>query len=92
MTPEPPTTSVRRKACARIGAPAAALLLFLASPGHALPGKAPGAPVAEPAPSFSQRSAVEKASRSRYRDLEVASLVLILVAGGAAVWWTFRRK
>jgi hypothetical protein len=31
-------------------------------------------------------------SRSRYRDLEVASLVVILVAGGAAILWAVRRR
>jgi len=41
--------------------------------------------------SFEERAAVEKMSRSRYRDLEVASLVVILVAGGAAIYWAVRR-
>lgn len=45
-----------------------------------------------PAGIMEQRRAVEKASRSRYRDLEVASLVVILVAGGGAIWWALRRK
>lgn len=44
------------------------------------------------APTFEDRAAAERMSRSRYRDLEVASLVVILVAGAGAVLWTFRRK
>jgi hypothetical protein len=31
-------------------------------------------------------------SRSRYRDLEVASLVLIIIVGGAAILWAVRKK
>jgi hypothetical protein len=42
--------------------------------------------------TFEVRAAAEKESRSRYRDLEVASLVIILVAGGAATLWAIRRK
>jgi hypothetical protein len=42
--------------------------------------------------TFEVRAAAEKESRSRYRDLEVASLVIILVAGGAATLWAVRRK
>ena len=41
---------------------------------------------------FEQRAAAEKATRSRYRDLEVGSLVFILVAGGAILFWAIRRK
>ncbi len=67
-----------------------ALILFAAAIPHEIlasgPDNAPGASIID------QRRAVEKASRSRYRDLEVASLIVILVAGGAAIWWTFRRK
>jgi hypothetical protein len=61
-------------------------LLFLALPAMASDNDT------VPAGTFEQRAAVEKASRSRYRDLEVASLLLILVGGGAAIWWTFKRK
>ncbi len=42
--------------------------------------------------TFEQRAAAEKQSRSRYRDLEVASLVFILLAGGGIVFWAVRRK
>ena len=44
------------------------------------------------ATTYEDRATVEKMSRSRYRDLEVASLVVILVAGGAAILWAVRRK
>jgi hypothetical protein len=42
--------------------------------------------------TYEHRASVEKKSRSRYRDLEVASLVIILVAGGAAILWAVRRR
>ncbi len=42
--------------------------------------------------TFEQRAAAEKATRSRYRDLEVGSLVFILVAGGGILFWAVRRK
>jgi formate hydrogenlyase subunit 3/multisubunit Na+/H+ antiporter MnhD subunit len=42
--------------------------------------------------TYERRAAEEKMSRSRYRDLEVASLVVILVAGGAAILWAVRRR
>jgi hypothetical protein len=42
--------------------------------------------------TFEERAAVERMSRSRYRDLEVASLVVILVAGGGAIIWAIRRR
>jgi hypothetical protein len=42
--------------------------------------------------TYEDRASAEKMSRSRYRDLEVASLVVILVAGGAAILWAVRRK
>ena len=42
--------------------------------------------------SFEERAAAEKMSRSRYRGLEVASLVVILVAGGGAIYWAVRRR
>lgn len=42
--------------------------------------------------TYQDRAAAEKMSRSRYRDLEVASLVVILVAGGAAILWAVRRR
>ena len=42
--------------------------------------------------TYEDRAIAEKLSRSRYRDLEVASLVIILVAGGAAILWAVRRR
>jgi hypothetical protein len=42
--------------------------------------------------TYENRATAEKMSRSRYRNLEVASLVVILVAGGAAILWAVRRK
>jgi hypothetical protein len=42
--------------------------------------------------TYADRATAEKMSRSRYRDLEVASLVVILVAGGAAIFWAVRRR
>jgi hypothetical protein len=44
------------------------------------------------AKTYEDRAIAEKMSRSRYRNLEVASLVVILVAGGAAILWAVRRK
>ncbi len=43
-------------------------------------------------PNYAERSEAEKTSRSRYRNLEVASLVLIIVVGGAAILWAVRKK
>ncbi|MBE0604786.1 MAG: hypothetical protein IH610_00680 [Deltaproteobacteria bacterium] len=42
--------------------------------------------------TYEDRAIAEKMSRSRYRNLEVASLVVILVAGGAAILWAVRRR
>ena len=42
--------------------------------------------------TYEDRAAAEKMSRSRYRDLEVASLVVILLGGGAAILWAVLRK
>jgi hypothetical protein len=62
-----------------------ALCLFLSLPSSAATdnGKAG---------TYEDRATAEKMSRSRYRNLEVASLVVILVAGGAAILWAVRRK
>jgi hypothetical protein len=43
-------------------------------------------------PSYEQRASAEKMSRSRYRRLEIASIVLILGGGGAAILWAIKRK
>jgi len=44
------------------------------------------------ADSYKDRAAAEKMSRSRYRGLEVASLVVILIAGAGAILWAVRRR
>ena len=61
-----------------------ALFLLLFSPSPAAADNAATG-------TFEERAAAEKMSRSRYRNLEVASLVVILVAGGVAVYWAVRR-
>ena len=42
--------------------------------------------------SYEDRAAAEKKSRSRFRNLEVASLVVILVVGAGATLWAVRRR
>jgi hypothetical protein len=42
--------------------------------------------------AYQERAAAEQNSRSRYRRLEWASLVLILAAGGVAIYWAVRRR
>ncbi len=66
------------------------LLLCLPSPGFPFALAADNVP-AGPG-TFQQRAAAEKESRSRYRDLEVGSLIFILVAGGGILFWAVRRK
>ncbi len=81
----------RRKACpiARAAGALAALVLALCllldPPVFAAVDNGKGM-------TFEDRAAAEKLSRSRYRDLEVASLVIILVAGGGAILWAVRRR
>ena len=91
MAPESDQRTPPRRPSGRLrrGLLASALLLALWQP---LPVSGAPADDAPPAATLQQRSAVEKASRSRYRTLELSSLVLILVAGGAAAWWALRRK
>jgi len=43
-------------------------------------------------PTFEDRAAAEKLSRSRYRRFEVASLVIIFAAGAGAAFWAIRRR
>ena len=43
-------------------------------------------------PTYEDRAAAEKMSRSRYRKLEVASLVIIFVTGAGAAYWAMRRR
>ena len=42
--------------------------------------------------TFEERAAAERMSRSRYRNLEVASLLVILAAGGGAIYWAISRR
>jgi len=42
--------------------------------------------------SFEDRAAAEKASRSSYRKLEVASLVVIFIAGAGAIYWVIHKR
>jgi hypothetical protein len=90
MATAPPRLRVRPPGRFLLG-PLAAVLIALAA-AHASPAAPSHNHVAPAVQTFEQRAAVEKASRSRYRNLEVASLVLILAAGGAAIWWTFRKR
>ncbi|MBI5418739.1 MAG: hypothetical protein HZA60_01495 [Deltaproteobacteria bacterium] len=68
-----------------------ALLLCLAL-WAAPPAPGSGDNVSRGIATFEERAAAEKMSRSRYRNLEVASLVLILIVGGGAILWAVRRK
>ena len=62
-----------------------ALCLLFSLPSHAATDNGKSG-------TFEDRAIAEKMSRSRYRNLEVASLVVILVAGGAAILWAVRRR
>jgi hypothetical protein len=42
--------------------------------------------------SYEERAAAEQSTRTLFRRLEVASLVLILVAGGGVILWAVRRR
>lgn len=70
---------------------AAALLLVLVTLFPAAPETMAGSPSRDTR-SFEERATAERTSRSRFRRLEVASLVLILVCGGAVTLWAIRRK
>lgn len=69
----------------------AAFLLLLATLFPVPPASTAGG-TATDGRSFEQRAAAEQTSRSRFRRLEVASLVLILVCGGAVTLWAIRRR
>jgi len=92
---EPSTRCALRKGTrwirARKALLAAPALFLLALPPF-LPFPPAAAAEGGKTPTFEERAEAEKISRSRYRDLEVASLVIILVAGGAAVLWAIRRR
>ena len=62
-----------------------ALVLMFAPPSFAATNNAGEA-------TFEDRAAAEKMSRSRYRKLEVASLVIIFAAGAGAAYWAMRRR
>ena len=62
-----------------------ALLLLFVSPSHAATDNGGET-------TFEDRAAAEKLSRSRYRKLEVASLIIIFAAGAGAVYWAMRRR
>jgi protein-S-isoprenylcysteine O-methyltransferase Ste14 len=62
-----------------------ALVLLFAAPTRASTDNAGEA-------TFEDRAAAEKMSRSRYRKLEVASLVIIFAAGAGAAYWAMRRR
>ncbi len=70
---------------------AALLLLALLAPLSARSADPPGRRGPGVA-SYEQRSSAEKTSRSRYRRLEVASAILIILGGGAAIYWAIRKK
>jgi len=72
----------------RVTALAILLLVFLPllfSPAVAATDNARGG-------TFEERAAAERMSRSRYRNLEVASLLVILAAGGGAIYWAISRR
>jgi hypothetical protein len=72
-------------------APVVAFLLFLATL-IPLASASFGGDAATETHSFERRAVAERTSRSRFRRLEVASLVLIIVCGGAVTLWAIRRK
>ena len=72
--------------------PAIALAVLLLSLSLVLVFPAVAATDNAKAGTFEERAAAERMSRSRYRNLEVASLVVILVAGGGAIYWAISRR
>jgi hypothetical protein len=72
--------------------PAAALAIFFLAMPLAFAYPATAATDNEKAGIFEQRAAAEKMSRSRYRNLEAASLLVILAAGGGAIYWAISRR
>jgi hypothetical protein len=73
------------RAVAALGIFLVVLCLYLVPPASAAADNGKGT-------TFEDRAAAEKMSRSRYRDLEVASLVVIVVAGAGAILWAVRRR
>jgi hypothetical protein len=86
---DPTSLNGRRKTFAR---PASALAVLLFAFHLFLVPYSIAATDKDKAMTFEDRAAAEKMSRSRYRDLEVASLVVILVVGGGAIYWAVRRR
>ncbi|MGE5188659.1 MAG: hypothetical protein ACM3NF_01240 [Gemmatimonadota bacterium] len=74
----------------RLGTILLSLLLLLPALPPACPAAADNVPGGTA--TYEQRAAAERASRSRYRDLEVGSLVFILLAGGGILFWALRRR
>jgi len=73
------------RAAAGLAALLLAMFLLVASSFAAAPDNTGGG-------TYEERAAAERMSRSRYRNLEVASLVVILVAGGCATYWAVKRR
>lgn len=81
-----------RDARVRGAARAAVAVLFLLFALAAAPSPSARPDVARTAKAYAERATAEHSARTRFRRLEIASLVLILIAGGAAILWTVRRK
>lgn len=79
-----------RRRGARIAAVALLFLLLSLMAPPLLPARAKTG--AGGATAYQERADAEKSARYRFRRLEWASLVLILAAGGAAIFWVIRRK
>jgi hypothetical protein len=88
---DPTSLNGRRKTIALARATTALAVLLLAFRLFLVPSSF-AATDNDKGTTFEDRAAVEKMSRSRYRDLEVASLVIILVVGGGAILWAVRRR
>jgi hypothetical protein len=69
-----------------------ALLFSLLLPVHATAAPPREGKEPPPATSFEDRREVEREARTRFRRLEVSSLVLIAVCAGGAAWWILRKK
>ena len=66
-------------------------ILFLSLPVFpVLPAEAAADNTA--AGTFEERAAAERMSRSRYRNLEVASILVIVAVGGGAIFWAISRR
>jgi len=86
------TSSIRRRKTNAPARAASALAVLLLSFHLFLVPSSLAAARNDKGMTFEDRAAAEKMSRSRYRDLEVTSLVIILVVGGGAIYWAVRRR